>query len=325
MRDEVPITAEQLPVAPLEALRRAIAKSPLTVGLVHLPRRRFIELSDRAKCLLGIGSVDLEHVDAFSSSRDRDEGDRLVGLLLDGGLDGYRAHRVVRRGTDETECNVCIRVVARAHAGGRPEAVVLVSFTPESEFDDSGTLSAGHLGEFVLTSLLEVVHPGDMCNVLEAFEAAAASADARVAVPVRCGGRRSWQKGRVLVTHLGDRDHFGLTVAPVDDDVPLLALDRIGELEHRLRRIGQEIEAAGLLRRATPLPDPDNVPGLDALSPRQWEIVTRLLRGERVPRIARAMYLSPSTVRNHLSMVFRKLGVRSQAELIDRLYPSDEP
>ena len=64
-------------------------------------------------------------------------------------------------------------------------------------------------------------------------------------------------------------------------------------------------------------------PGLEALSSRQWEIVTRLLRGERVPRIARAMYLSPSTVRNHLSTIFRKLGVHSQAELIDRLHPPE--
>jgi DNA-binding CsgD family transcriptional regulator len=35
------------------------------------------------------------------------------------------------------------------------------------------------------------------------------------------------------------------------------------------------------------------------------------------------MYLSPSTVRNHLSTIFRKLGVHSQAELIDRLYSPD--
>ena len=55
---------------------------------------------------------------------------------------------------------------------------------------------------------------------------------------------------------------------------------------------------------------------LPDLSSRQWEIVTRLRRGERVPGIARAMYLSQSTVRNHLTAVFRKFGVHSQEELL---------
>jgi DNA-binding CsgD family transcriptional regulator len=31
------------------------------------------------------------------------------------------------------------------------------------------------------------------------------------------------------------------------------------------------------------------------------------------------MYLAPSTVRNHLTAVFRKFGVNSQAELIEAL------
>ena len=55
------------------------------------------------------------------------------------------------------------------------------------------------------------------------------------------------------------------------------------------------------------------------LSSRQWEIVTRLQRGERVPGIAKAMYLSQSTVRNHLTVVFRKFGVHSQEQLLARL------
>jgi EAL domain-containing protein (putative c-di-GMP-specific phosphodiesterase class I)/DNA-binding CsgD family transcriptional regulator len=55
------------------------------------------------------------------------------------------------------------------------------------------------------------------------------------------------------------------------------------------------------------------------LSGRQHEIIERLLRGERVPTIARALYLSPSTVRNHLTAIYRKLGVHSQEELIRML------
>ena len=52
------------------------------------------------------------------------------------------------------------------------------------------------------------------------------------------------------------------------------------------------------------------------LSPRQWEIVRRLVDGERVTSIAAAMFLSRSTIRNHLSAIFAKVGVHSQDELV---------
>jgi len=52
------------------------------------------------------------------------------------------------------------------------------------------------------------------------------------------------------------------------------------------------------------------------LSDREAQVVRLLLSGHRVPRIARQLHLSASTIRNHLSMVYRKLGVNSQQELI---------
>lgn len=57
--------------------------------------------------------------------------------------------------------------------------------------------------------------------------------------------------------------------------------------------------------------------GSDQLSGREREIVDRLLNGDRVPAIARALFLGQSTVRNHLTAVYRKLNVSSQQELID--------
>jgi len=61
------------------------------------------------------------------------------------------------------------------------------------------------------------------------------------------------------------------------------------------------------------------VPADGMFSDRQLEIMERLVRGERVPTIARGLYLSQSTVRNHLSAIFRKLGVHSQEELLGTL------
>jgi DNA-binding CsgD family transcriptional regulator len=36
------------------------------------------------------------------------------------------------------------------------------------------------------------------------------------------------------------------------------------------------------------------------------------------------MFLSASTVRNHLTTIFRKVGVHSQAELIEHLRAADD-
>jgi len=58
------------------------------------------------------------------------------------------------------------------------------------------------------------------------------------------------------------------------------------------------------------------------LSSRQIEIVKRLLGGERVPTIARGLFVSQSTVRNHLSAVYQRVGVHSQDELLGLLRKS---
>jgi DNA-binding CsgD family transcriptional regulator len=55
---------------------------------------------------------------------------------------------------------------------------------------------------------------------------------------------------------------------------------------------------------------------LDRLSARQREILAALLRGERTPAIAASLFVSRSTVRSHLSALFRAFAVHSQAELL---------
>lgn len=55
------------------------------------------------------------------------------------------------------------------------------------------------------------------------------------------------------------------------------------------------------------------------LSPREAEILALAGQGLRVATIARTLDISPSTVRNHLSAIFRKAQVKNQAELIEWL------
>jgi DNA-binding NarL/FixJ family response regulator len=103
-----------------------------------------------------------------------------------------------------------------------------------------------------------------------------------------------------------------------EDDFKM-ADQRAARLEEHLWRIGAEVDASdigglsanrGLLRGR---------PVLEGLSERQSQVVRRLISGDRVPAIARSLFLSESTVRNHLSAIYRKAGVHSQSELLVRL------
>jgi PAS domain S-box-containing protein len=62
---------------------------------------------------------------------------------------------------------------------------------------------------------------------------------------------------------------------------------------------------------------------LSLLTQRELEIVRRVVSGDRVPAIAARMFLSPSTIRSHLSSVFRKFGMRSQQEIVDHFRTTD--
>jgi DNA-binding CsgD family transcriptional regulator len=97
--------------------------------------------------------------------------------------------------------------------------------------------------------------------------------------------------------------------------------ERIARLERHIRRIGSEVSAADLEFGVRAMPDSGVTAALDALEPtaRQRDIVERLARGQRVPSIAAELFISRSTVRNHLAQVYRLAGVHSQEELLKKL------
>ncbi len=102
---------------------------------------------------------------------------------------------------------------------------------------------------------------------------------------------------------------------------------RVRLLEGALHRIAQELARLNL---STGQETGGALP-ICGLRPREQEVVRLLLQHLRVPAIARRLGISQQTVRNHLKSVFRRTGVRSQQELLDRIaltsasQPSQEP
>lgn len=91
---------------------------------------------------------------------------------------------------------------------------------------------------------------------------------------------------------------------------------RLAQLERQLQRIGAEVHAADLERAVSPPADLNGVLNSLGLTARQRDIVERLARGQRVPSIAAALFVSRSTVRNHLAQAFKTVGVHSQEDLL---------
>lgn len=55
----------------------------------------------------------------------------------------------------------------------------------------------------------------------------------------------------------------------------------------------------------------------EPFSPREREVVGLVLRGNNVPAIARKLYISENTARDHMKSIYRKADIHSRQELID--------
>jgi DNA-binding CsgD family transcriptional regulator len=89
------------------------------------------------------------------------------------------------------------------------------------------------------------------------------------------------------------------------------------DLSAVLGRLGRGAQIAELARGIFRGISERDLPGLNTLTTRELEVLTHLLEGDRPPGIAAKLFLSQSTVRNHLSSIFARLGVNSQQELIN--------
>ena len=185
---------------------------------------------------------------------------------------------------------------------------------------DIGPLLGYEPSECVGAGVFVAVHPEDLPDLLVGVGHAVESGMA-ARLDVRLWHKsKGWAPTKVVVSPLdpGEPFPFGF-VATRSEHPPTEDLEaRLAALEMRLQRIAVEVHSAGMTVPVGRDSQPGLGPGaLTSLSARQTEILHRLTRGQRVPTVARELGVSQSTVRNHLSQMFRKLKVRSQAELLE--------
>ncbi len=169
------------------------------------------------------------------------------------------------------------------------------------------------------SSLLHQIHPADLAGLVTRVAAIGEDLTS-LTTNLRIGAPQRWRSVRLTLTRmLGAGRAMGFVVASAGAGRadPDAAEARRSRLEEHLLQIAREVQAAGLLEEARDLPSVEAVPGAWDLSPRQREVLRRLLVGQRVPTIARDLYVSTSTVRNHLTAIFARYSVHSQAELIE--------
>jgi DNA-binding CsgD family transcriptional regulator len=172
------------------------------------------------------------------------------------------------------------------------------------------------------TPLQDWVHAEDVPVVATAL-AWSAPIGPPTTVSARIQGRdRQWIRVQCVVSPLVARNPSRHAIAirlPYVGIEP--ADDRASRLEGHLWRIALEVQAVGLGGPPGRHQQWWAQPELAELSDRQADILRRTVRGARVQDIARELVITESTVRNHLSGIYRKFGVHSQAALMLRLMP----
>jgi DNA-binding CsgD family transcriptional regulator len=278
--------------------------------LIDLTSFRFVALSDAGAALFATTPEQLEGVSYLEVAEHPIQAANTFSLAQEGRIDALSARRGLRR-RDGSNVEVqgsgrAVRSVAGPDMGlwvvddsASPGAEPARSELPPEDLgqmsrrvpvvatvtlDDRWRVAHSSHPELVGTPIVDLVHPYDVSRLLMAFARTTTGPD--TAVPVRLrNGHGVWETVWILVAMkvVGRTQSFTLDLRGGSQLTPGWSTE-MGDLTERER-----------------------------------QVVSRLLEGQRVATMAREMYISQKTIRNHLTAVFRKAGVHSQAELIDLL------
>ncbi|MFL6238099.1 MAG: LuxR C-terminal-related transcriptional regulator [Actinomycetes bacterium] len=320
--------------------RAAVTSAPLPMVLVELASRRILEISD---ALVDLAGAQRDQMLGGDATRYLSGGPSpALPLLASGQIDGYEATRWLRYPDgreaqvhvwahafdDERPPQTAVFVIDELEGADRPGwtgpatgAVVLGGVDLDWRIDrisaDVQELLGFPADAVVGMPFLGAVNPGDIADLLIGLGHAERTGETVIMRMRLRGADGGWRWCRAWIAATGESPAFTFMLREVVSDVA--TADLAQQLRERLARIAYEAHAATTLATTAALPPATQMPGLARLTTREWEIVSALQRGARASDVARTLNLAPSTVRNHLSAVYRKLGVNSQVELLAAL------
>lgn len=172
--------------------------------------------------------------------------------------------------------------------------------------------------------IAQCIHPDDRLLCRESVDAAESGEPGRP-IPVSVSNSARVGGDSEAAGHHWVRAEWVVAPAPGFDAGGLLlvigALDPVAQVDWAFDGFDDRyIVVAGRDTEVAPYSPtvmPTTLPA--SLARREREIVEMILLGLRVPSIAKSLYLSEHTIRNHLRSVFAKCQVHSQRELVEKL------
>jgi DNA-binding CsgD family transcriptional regulator/PAS domain-containing protein len=321
---------------------QALRTTWTSVFVIEVPTEEIIACSPSVSLLLDPegGSVVGRNLEEFTA----DGPTGALSLFAAGRLGGYDAVRMVRRpgGAD-----IAVRLWIHRYGDQPPTRYALVVVDAESiaearQVDPGsvtaslvvGTVDAGSqierisgnaeqlfglpVAELLGIPLAQLITTGHAGHFTASLARAVAGRDTSI-LPVEIRALRpgAGQAAHCEVVLIPLHPTRGCAFVFLSEPTGRALVEPSTSVAALLKRLGRAVDLAALARAGEVAMTEADLPGLAKLSVRELEIVARLLEGDRVPAIAADLFLSPSTVRSHLAVVYGKLNISSQQDLLN--------